>query len=268
MEETKLTDMKDNAQKYYVSYKRHSTAVALMWGIFTCGYVVLNVVAFVQPEWLQQTDDPLMTPGYFGLYRKCRLMDQGKNLSCVGHFNDFSSIDNAAFRASTFFVGVSCLIVFLCICLFSLFFLIKHSIVYVVCGILQFVSGLFMFLGCIIYPAGWKSLEVQNMCGFTAESFVIGNCKVGWAYILAMVGIFDALFLAILALILATRQENWTDNDFAFGSSRSDMNGFIEDNSSSKPSMFISPELSGPDRDSLSEFSHSTKRSKRSNFAL
>lgn len=84
------------------------------------------------------------------------------------------------------------------------------------CGL----SGLFMFLGCIIYPAGWKSTEVQRLCGFTAESFVIGNCTVGWAYILAMVGIFDALFLAILALVLATRQENWTDNDFAFGSSR------------------------------------------------
>lgn len=141
MEETRLTDMKDNAQKYYVSYKRHSTAVALMWGIFTCGYVVLNVVAFIQPEWLQQTDDPQTTPGYFGLYRRCWLMNRGSNLSCDGHFNDFTSIDNAAFKASTFFVGVSCLIVFLCICLFSLFFLIKHAIVYVVCGILQFVSG-------------------------------------------------------------------------------------------------------------------------------
>lgn len=159
--------MKDNAQKHYVSYKRHSTAVALMWGIFTCGYVVLNVVAFIQPEWLQQTDDPQMNPGYFGLYRKCWLMDHGKNLSCVGHFNDFSSIDNAAFRASTFFVGVSCLIVFLCICLFSLFFLIKHSIVYVVCGILQFVSGKLRWGGGYIYICMYQNISsrpISTLC--------------------------------------------------------------------------------------------------------
>lgn len=156
MEQTKLTDMKDNAQKHYVSYKRHSTAVALMWGIFTCGYVVLNVVAFVQPEWLQQTDDPQLSPGYFGLYRRCWLVDHGQDLSCVGHFNDFSSIDNPAFRASTFFVGVSCLIVFLCICLFSLFFVIKHSIVYVVCGILQFVSGKLRMLRKLRRPGGYR----------------------------------------------------------------------------------------------------------------
>lgn len=260
--------MREKTLDYFISYKRHSTAVALMWGIFTCGFVVLNVIVFIQPEWIGRVDDQLPVSGYFGLYRLCRLTNGGDSLVCNGMFNNFYSIDNAAFRASTFFVGVSCLIIFLCILLFVLFFVIKHSIVYVICGILQFISGIFMFLGCIIFPAGWGSKAVQDICGPDAASFVIADCAVGWAYILAMVGIFDVLFLAILAFVLAGRQENWVKNTFAFGSSRSDVNGFIEDNSSSKPSMFIQPTLSMPDNDRLSEFSHSTKRSKRSNFAL
>lgn len=36
--------------------------------------------------------------------------------------------------------------------------------------------------------------------------FVAGECGIRWAFILAIVGIFDAFILAILALVLSTRQ--------------------------------------------------------------
>jgi hypothetical protein len=51
-----LREVRDKAQQYYVSYKRHATAVALMWGIFTCGFVVLNVIVFIQPQWIGRFD--------------------------------------------------------------------------------------------------------------------------------------------------------------------------------------------------------------------
>ena len=62
-----------------------------------------------------------------------------------------------------------------------------------------------MFLGCIIYPLGWDADEVQRICGHDADEFDLDECGIRWAYILAIVGIFDVLALGILAFVLAGR---------------------------------------------------------------
>ena len=71
------------------------------------------------------------------------------------------------------------------------------------------VPGLCMFLGCIIYPVGWNNVSVQGVCGAGAAVFQIGQCGIRWAYILAIIGIFDIFVLAILAFVLASRQAKW-----------------------------------------------------------
>lgn len=63
-----------------------------------------------------------------------------------------------------------------------------------------------MLAGCIVFPAGWDDDDVRRVCGQDADAFSLGDCKVRWAYALAIIGVFDALFLAILAFVLATRQ--------------------------------------------------------------
>ncbi|PVD24824.1 hypothetical protein C0Q70_15310 [Pomacea canaliculata] len=60
-------------------------------------------------------------------------------------------------------------------------------------------STIFMFLACVIYPNGWGSSEVLEICGTTASEYRLGECSIRWAYILAMLGIFDAAALALLA---------------------------------------------------------------------
>lgn len=62
-----------------------------------------------------------------------------------------------------------------------------------------------MFLGSVIYPVGWDNENVRRICGQDAGRFLIGNCAVRWAYILAIIGIFDVLILAILAFVMASR---------------------------------------------------------------
>ena len=68
-----------------------------------------------------------------------------------------------------------------------------------------------MFLGCVIFPVGWDNEKVKNICGQDTDRFVIGSCNVRWAYILAIIGIFDVLILAILAFVMAGRvaQKPW-----------------------------------------------------------
>ena len=73
-----------------------------------------------------------------------------------------------------------------------------------------------MFLGCIVYPAGWNDNKVQRICGNDADVFQIGECGIRWAYILAIIGIFDVFVLAILAFVLASRQAKWPQSDTVY----------------------------------------------------
>ena len=77
--------------------------------------------------------------------------------------------------------------------------------------LLYCVLGICLFLGCVIYPAGWDNVEVVAICGGGADKYNVGECAVRWAYILAIIAIFDALILGILAFVLASRQASLAD---------------------------------------------------------
>jgi LHFPL tetraspan subfamily member protein len=73
-----------------------------------------------------------------------------------------------------------------------------------------------MFLGCVIFPAGWDHIYVRRICGDGVGRHHIGLCEMRWAYILAIIGIFDIFILAILAFVLAFRHRSqWRDIDRA-----------------------------------------------------
>lgn len=60
----------------------------------------------------------------------------------------------------------------------------------------------------MIYPDGWDSDEVKRMCGEQTDKYTLGACSVRWAYILAIMGIMDALILSFLAFVLGNRQDS------------------------------------------------------------
>ncbi|CAL8339500.1 unnamed protein product [Arctogadus glacialis] len=70
-----------------------------------------------------------------------------------------------------------------------------------------------LILGCMIYPDGWDSDEVKRMCGEQTDKYTLGACSVRWAYILAIMGIMDALILAFLAFVLGNRQDSLMSED-------------------------------------------------------
>lgn len=59
----------------------------------------------------------------------------------------------------------------------------------------------------MIYPDGWDSDEVKRMCGEQTDKYTLGACSMRWAYILAIMGIMDALILSFLAFVLGNRQD-------------------------------------------------------------
>ncbi|RXM33319.1 Histone-lysine N-methyltransferase 2E [Acipenser ruthenus] len=70
------------------------------------------------------------------------------------------------------------------------------------------VAAACLVLGCLIFPDGWDSDEVRRMCGERTDKYTLGACSMRWAYILAIMGILDALILSFLAFVLGNRQNS------------------------------------------------------------
>uniref|UniRef100_A0A8C6YGX8 LHFPL tetraspan subfamily member 3 n=1 Tax=Naja naja TaxID=35670 RepID=A0A8C6YGX8_NAJNA len=60
----------------------------------------------------------------------------------------------------------------------------------------------------MIYPDGWDAKEVKRMCGEKTDKYTLGACSIRWAYILAIIGILDAMILSFLAFVLGNRQDS------------------------------------------------------------
>ncbi|XP_034001805.1 LHFPL tetraspan subfamily member 3 protein-like isoform X1 [Trematomus bernacchii] len=194
------------AKLYQTNYVRNSSVIGLLWAIFTILFGIVNVIIFSQPYWV---GDGVDTPqaGYFGLFHFCVGDGISRDVVCEGSFTEFAAIPSTAFKAASFFIGMSMMLIVACIACFSLFFLLGTSTVYKICGWMQALSGVCLVLGCIIYPDGWDSDEVRKMCGEQTDKYSLGACSVRWAYILAIMGILDALILSFLAFVLGNRQD-------------------------------------------------------------
>ncbi|CAN7943033.1 hypothetical protein HPB47_000475 [Ixodes persulcatus] len=125
---------------YQANYMRNSKAIGVLWAVFTLCFAIINVVVFIQPHWLGDTKESRGT-GHFGLWQYCHLIQDGQDVTCQGRLDDFSSIPSAAFRAATVFVGLSVVMVLLCICCMLLFFVFHSSTVFHICGWMQVFCG-------------------------------------------------------------------------------------------------------------------------------
>lgn len=261
----------ETAKIYHFRYMREYRAVAVLWGILTIIWCILNIVCFVQPQWIGDTEDS-SGYGHLGVYKYCEPDSnpaaQGKYI-CSGSFDDFDSILNDEFKATTFFSGVSALLMLICVASLLLFFCFKKTAVFVFCGILELICAIFLFIACVLYPSGWKDPVVQRICGASADEYDLGECNMRWAYILAIIGIFDAAILAILAFFLASKRAKIEIYSTAGTVSKSELNGYSE--TVSKKSIPIQPQVVAvpAEGDAYSEFSrHSDRPRSRGGFQL
>ncbi|XP_034023229.1 LHFPL tetraspan subfamily member 3 protein [Thalassophryne amazonica] len=198
---------------YHDNYMRNSRAIGVLWAIFTICLAIITVVVFTQPYWI---GDSANTPqaGHFGLFHSC--VDNGKStreLVCHGSFSDFGSIPSGAFKVATFFVLMSMVLIISCIGCFTLFFFCNTATVYKTCAWMQLLCAVCLVLGCLVFPHGWDTETIQDMCGEDTAKYTLGNCSVRWAYILAIIGILDALILSFLAFVLGNRQSDFLQEE-------------------------------------------------------
>merc|ERR1712183_714377 len=154
-------------------------------------------------DWRHSSSDN--GPGNFGLWRWCSDNRDGFDV-CRGALPDFSSIISPAFRAATVFTGLSvvvtvcAILIWLAICFTSTAGLFKFS------GVLQIISGMFMLIVILSYPAGWDNTHVVSVYGDQADDFSLGTCSIRWSYMLAVITCCDAFLLGFLALTLSNKQ--------------------------------------------------------------
>ncbi len=144
----------ESANQFYTSkYIRNSRAIGVLWAAFTVCTAILDAAAFASSNWAGDTEES-RGPGHFGLWRFCTVLsssgdDDTSSLSsvasasviCIGDLNNFASILSPAFRASTVFVGLSVIVLCLCVVALLLFCFMRHNSVYELCGTMQFLAG-------------------------------------------------------------------------------------------------------------------------------
>ncbi|KAI3366371.1 hypothetical protein L3Q82_000526 [Scortum barcoo] len=137
---TTMLPASEAAKIYQTNYVRNSRAIGVLWAIFTILFAIVNVVCFIQPYWI---GDGVDTPqaGYFGLFHYCIGNGLSRDLTCQGSFTEFSAIPSGAFKAASFFIGMSMVLVLTCIGCFALFFFCSTGTVYKICGWMQLAAG-------------------------------------------------------------------------------------------------------------------------------
>ena len=124
---------------HHLTYRKNLRSVTVVWGIFSACFVILNAVAFIQPQWIGDTESSPGT-GFFGLYEYCEQLQIGGEYSCRGDFMDFTTLTNDSFRAASMLVGLcNLLFIFAVVCLL-LFCFLKAATVLKICGALQIIG--------------------------------------------------------------------------------------------------------------------------------
>lgn len=262
----------ETARLYHFRYLREYRAVCVLWALLTIIWATLNVVVFVQPQWIGDTKE---SPGFghHGVYAYCFPDHADRRYECSGSFADFNSLLNDSYKATTFFVGVGALLMLISVAALLLFFCFKKTAVFVFVGVLEIITAIFLFLACVIYPSGWDNSELEKICGKDSGRYRTGDCNIRWAYILAILGIFDAAILAVLAFFLASKRAKIEMYSATGAVTKSELNGYGTD-TMSKRSMAIQPAVvavptgPGETRDSYSEYSQVKRPGSQSNFNL
>ena len=100
---------------YFKYFQQHSKSVGILWAVFTVCSAILNIVVFLQEEWVGETSTS-KSPGHFGLWRFCTVLSRSSDNSassvgdtfssnqpaeeviCIGQLDNFASILSPAFR--------------------------------------------------------------------------------------------------------------------------------------------------------------------------
>lgn len=69
-----------------------------------------------------------------------------------------------------------------------------------VAGFIQSIGGLFSVIGLVVYPVGWGTKRVRDLCGEYADPYVIDSCSIDWSYYLGIAATVLVFVTAVLSV--------------------------------------------------------------------
>lgn len=141
----KPLDSAERVRYYHSKYDRYSKAIGVMWAVLVVCFLIITLVCLIQPTWLGEGNNNNPGAGYFGLWRYYQVNQDTNNLVGVGEFLDFGQIPSQAFQAATVLVGLTVLLTIICVLCLFLFCCISSRIVFMVCGWILVVDGMYLF---------------------------------------------------------------------------------------------------------------------------
>ena len=77
---------------------------------------------------------------------------------------------------------------------------------------------LLFITGIVLFPAGMgaEEIKLESFCGRNADKFKLGECSLGWAYYVIIVGTFLGLIATVMSwTTLRWREKNREDYTFS-----------------------------------------------------
>uniref|UniRef100_T1JKX0 Lipoma HMGIC fusion partner-like 2 protein n=1 Tax=Strigamia maritima TaxID=126957 RepID=T1JKX0_STRMM len=198
------------------------TSRTLLWSLLTIASTLAMLAAISTPYWLM---GPHRLPGLIGS-TEIKQVESGPYSPTLGVYNrctKIHNIDTFSDSCAPFLTGFDmpsdefpnfwkASLVFFAIALILMVFTvitsvlgcclrsIKRKSIFTISGTVQAVAGLFYVVGLVLYPAGWGSRRVKLVCGEDAEAYTICDCKLGWAFYLAIGGTVATFVCSLLSV--------------------------------------------------------------------
>lgn len=183
------------------------TIRSVLWSVMTIAASLMILVSIFTNQWLIGTSSvgtfgspPSM--GLFGGENICQQLGESSLMlfegECVPDLDQLQEqllSEQETVLPHAWKGGIACFVVGLGIMVLTVVFslvtpCLRHCCccsLFTLSGSLQSFAAVLFTMGLLAYPAGWSAPEVQRMC-HDSNSFVLGHCKLGGAYWMAVAG--------------------------------------------------------------------------------
>ncbi|KAI8503311.1 PREDICTED: lipoma HMGIC fusion partner-like 2 protein [Branchiostoma belcheri] len=200
------------------------TCRSLLWTLLSIAAALANLAALMTAQWLVGQPRKAGVPGgnninasrqtspeeYYrptiGIYNRCTSLHYFGEIfhdSCGPYITSFSDLPSNFWKATLVFMGMGILLLVIVVFTSLLGFCV-HAIgkksIFNISGLLQAIAGLFLIIALVLYPAGWGTDRVQDLCGYRASPYYINECTLGWAFYCAVGGTLLSFVCAILSV--------------------------------------------------------------------
>jgi len=183
------------------------TIRSVLWSVMTIAASLMILVSIFTDQWLIGPNDQVSilgaeSMGLFGGQGICQPLDEnsimlfeGECVPDMDKLKDELMSEEEAMIPHAWKGGISCFVVGLGIMVVTVLLslltpCLRHCCccsVFTFSGSLQSFAAVLFTMGLLAYPAGWGSIEVRKMC-IESDSFILGYCKIGGAYWMAVAG--------------------------------------------------------------------------------